>query len=189
MYLKSTVVLALAVVCLLLTETICVNPPPTETFPNTLTLQAPDLSYLYWKADAQSVTFEIHFKNSSKWFLFGLNGNTFSDVIVVWMNVDGTGHFSDRKLFTANNQRTTTVDAVQNWRLIDAFVKDDYTVAKFRRPVRIVQCDPTNTDDLDINEGNNNVVFASGNSPNLADDSIPIASATLSNAQVNILNG
>lgn len=167
-----------------------VNPEPTETFANTQVLQQPDSSYLYWTAvKNESVTFEIHFKNSSKWFMFGLVGGAYFDVIVTWINADGTGHFSDRKMFTdpTTNKMKISVDQEQNWRLINAFVKDDYTVVKFTRPIKIVQCNTLNTDDLDISELNNNVIFASGNTPNLDDDSISVSSTA--SVQINFLNG
>ena len=173
----------------------CSEPSPTETFANRLVLKTDD-SFLYWQpVKNESVTFEIHYKNTSQWFLFGLaatGSGTYSDVIVTWINADGTGHFSDRKLFTSasTNQMTTTIDSEQNWRLLDAFVKDDYTVVKFTRPNKIVQCNSQNTDDLDIAEGNVNLVFVGGNSlPNLADSSIPIATTTTQSVTANLLTG
>lgn len=190
MHLKLIALSILAMVCHLGVHG--ANPAPTETFANQLELQTPGLSYLYWNAiKNESITFEIHFKNSSKWFLFGLNGAAYSDVIVAWVNTDSTGHFSDRKLYKnpATNEMTTSIDKEQNWRLIDAFVSEDYNVIKFTRPNKITQCNTQNTDDLDIVEGLNTLIFVGGNSPNLDDNSIPIASATTATAQANILNG
>src|SRR5579883_2873056 len=106
------------------------NPQPTETFANSIVLQAPDLYYLYWNSNAQNITFEVHVKNAS-WLLFGLQGPSYSDVVVAAMFADGTGHYSERTFISTNN--SLTINPTLNWFLLDAFVSNNYTVIKFWR--------------------------------------------------------
>lgn len=139
------------------------NPNPKETYPNSITLQSPDLIYLYWKHDVSDIVFEIHFKNTTRWILFGLSSSSYSDVIVGWINNDGTGHFSDRNI---NNLNVLNRDLKQNWLIQDAYSKNDYQVLTFKRSIRL--CDTTLNEDLDIEQGSKNrIIFSYGQ---LADD-------------------
>lgn len=137
-----------------------VKPNPTETYPNQLVLQQPDLYYVYWKIDNFDITFELHVKDS-KWVLFGIGGQTYHDVIVGWMNDDKTGHFSDR-FFTVSTGKLE-LDAKQNWIPIEAFKKDEYTVFKFSRKIKYCN-EKLLTDDLSIPTGVATIVYATGNS-------------------------
>ena len=139
------------------------NPNPKETFPNQIILESPDLTYLYWKHDASDITFEIHYKNSSRWILFGLSTSSYSDVIVGWLNNDGTGHFSDRKI---NNLNFLSRDSHQDWLIQDAYSQNDYQILKFKRSIKI--CDTSLNEDLDVQIGSQNkLIFSRGL---LADD-------------------
>ena len=134
------------------------------SYPNQITLQEPDLALLYWTQNDTDITFEINYKMTSRWILFGLNNakTNQSDVVVAWVNDDGTGYFADGNL---NSQNVLSVDSTQNWFVSDAYTKNNFRVLTFSRKVRI--CDPTNQD-LDILTGNgNSIVFAQGQ---LADD-------------------
>ena len=146
-------------ISLVLTTVNAVKPNPTETYPNQLTLQQPDLFFVYWKHDNYDITFELHYKNVSKWALFGIGGQSFSDVIVGWMNDDQTGHFSDRKYDSSANK--LDLDTKQNWFILDAFKKDEYTVLKFSKKIRVCD-DGLKNEDLDVSTGLVTLVYATG---------------------------
>jgi hypothetical protein len=125
---------------------------------------------LYWKHTNEVITFELHVQNA----LFGLSDSTsYSDVIFAWLKNDGTGHFSDRKLINQNNH---SIDSVQSWILIDALRKDDYTIFKFSRNIKLL-CDENRflNEDLDILSGaTNRLIFSKGNQLNLFEETITI---------------
>jgi hypothetical protein len=153
------------------------NPQPTQSYANTLTLQQPDSLYLYWQVVNQTVTFELHFKNTSQWVMFGISGATFSDVIVAWLYPDTTGHFSNRILTTNGNQVQLTMSPYLNNELQDAFAENNYYVIKFSRPL-LTGCLNLSNFSVDITTGQNTLVFATGVAYNLADDSITISSVS-----------
>ena len=132
----------------------------TEKYPSQSTLQSPDLIYLYWRHTNTSITFELHFK-TNKLILFGVYGDKFSDVVVGWMNDDQTGHFSDQYL--KNMTLKPTMDKTQNWFPINAFKKDNYTVLKFTRKIKVCDSKLVN-EDLDILTGSIILIFATGSS-------------------------
>jgi hypothetical protein len=156
------------------------NPATTESFSNNLILQSPDLYYLYWNYNTQNITFELHVKNAA-WLLFGVQGSSYSDVIVASMFADGTGHYSERSL--SNTGNTLTTNPTLNWFLLDAFNSNNYTVLKFYRNIKL-QCDQ-NVQSLDINTGLNTLVFATGTNFNTVDNSINLSS--VNTRQVNLL--
>jgi hypothetical protein len=133
------------------------NPEPTDNYPIKITLQLPDLIYLYCKYENSEITFELHYKNTTKWVLFGITGSNYSDVIYGWLNKDGTGHFADSKL---TNQSILTVDSNQDWLLKEAYFQNNYNILKFKRKIMI--CDSTLFEDLDIQIGSNRIVYAYG---------------------------
>jgi hypothetical protein len=141
------------------------NPSPTEQYPYSGTLESPDLYYVYWKHDDFNITFEIHYKNTSKWILFGIQSENHTDLIAGWVNDDGTGHFSDRKL---SKQNELTVDSNQDWTILDAFSKEDYKIMVFTRKIKQF-CGSHSKEDLDIQIGGNQVVYASGKQVDLND--------------------
>ena len=144
------------------------NPSPKESYPNQYILQQPDLYYLYWKHDNLNATFEIHYKNTTSWVLFGLSSNNFNDVIVGWVNNDGTGHFSDRKL---TMDGSLTIDNSQDWYILDAYAKNNYKILTFTRLIKM--CDSKNLDDIDIlPNSTNRIVYASGDQANNNDGTI-----------------
>ena len=157
------------------------KPYPTETYRNSTILRSPDLFYLYWNYNTQNITFEIHVKNAA-WALFGVKGSNRSNVIVAAMFADGTGHFSER---TLNSDNTITTNPVLNWFLLDAFARNNYTVFKFYRNLKL-QCNQANTLSLDITTGLNTLVFTTGSTFNQNDSSIVVSNPTTT--QVNLLS-
>ena len=155
------------------------NPSPTETFQNTLVLTPPDVYYLYWNANSQNITFELHVKDST-WLLFGIQGLSQSNVIVTSIFEDSTGHYSERSLF---NDTTLATNQNLNWILLDAFKSNGYTVIKFIRDIKL-QCNQS-TSSLDINSGLNTLVFAYGDTFNKADNTISISN--LNTTKVDLL--
>ena len=143
---------------------------PTENYPNIRDLPADfATNRLYWKHDDTEITFELHFKKS-QWVLFGFKSDNFSDVILSWLFSDGIGHFSDRNMFPNNS---IAHDTNLNWFPLDAFTKNDITVIKFKRDIKI--CDnQTKNEDLDINTGLMNVLFALGDQIDPKNDSIQL---------------
>ena len=133
------------------------NPDPSDSYPVGLTLQSPDLMYLYYKYDISEITFEIHYKNTTNWILFGISTSNYSDVVYGWLNKDGTGHFADSKL---SNQNVLTVDSHQDWLLKDAYSQNNYNVLIFKRKIMI--CDSTLFEDLDVQTGTNKIVYGYG---------------------------
>ena len=140
----------------------CVKPNTTEAYQNSLTLISPDSLYLYWKHDKETITFELHLKNTSAWASFGVeNDKQQSDFVVAGLSVYGIGYFADYA-FVDGKAKT---DTVHNWFLLDAFNSDEFTVFKFNRNIKLV-CDG-NTEDLDILSGANRVIFSTGNTENV----------------------
>ena len=162
------------------------NPEPKETYPNKIILESPDLYYLYWKHDNVDITFEIHYKNTSKWIAFGIQSaeNSYSDLIIGWINEDGTGHFSDRKL---TNQNILTVDESQDWIIKDAFNSSDYKILIFTRKIKQF-CNSNNPDDLDIQTGSNMIVYALGKQVNNNNGSVLDFSTVKVNSSITLLN-
>jgi hypothetical protein len=73
---------------------------PTQAYDNRLELIKPELYILYWSVNQTDIVLEIHAKTKG-WLSFGLNKNDskyYSDVIMAWLNEDGSGHFSGKKL-------------------------------------------------------------------------------------------
>ena len=135
-------------------------PNPTQAYANSKILVEPDQYILYWNYTDSDILFEIHVK-ATGWASFGLspNGNMLnSDVIVTWVNSDGSVHFTDRNIKT--QKQLPTVDTVQNWFSLLTILKDGYTIAKFTRKIKI--CDAKG-DDLDIESGTPYVIFAWSN--------------------------
>jgi hypothetical protein len=162
----------------------CINPEPVDTYTNRAILEQPDLYYLYWKHDTVDITFEIHYRNTLKWILFGIKSDDYSDLIAGWVNDDGTGHFSDRKL---SNQNVLTVDSNQDWTLLDAFNKNDYKVLIFSRKIKQI-CGSDNKEDLDIQIGVTIIAFASGISANQNDGTISDFSSIKTDSSLSLLN-
>lgn len=71
-------------------------PSPTDSYDEMFILIEPDVYIVYWSITKKEITFEVHVKTSG-WFTLGLNNNGFihhSDLVVGWLNSDGTGNFS-----------------------------------------------------------------------------------------------
>jgi hypothetical protein len=131
-----------------------------DSFTNKKVLVEPDQYVLFWNYTETDILFEVHVK-ATGWIAFGLspNGNMiYSDIIVTWVNSDGSYHFSDRH--TTDQKKLPQKDSVQNWFPISATVKNGYTIVRFTRKIKI--CD-TQNEDLDIQSGTPYVIFAWSN--------------------------
>jgi hypothetical protein len=137
----------------------CQNPNPAETYLNKYEFESPESYVLYWNHTETDVKFEIHYKNTSKWIIFGVHSETYSDIVVGWVNDDGTGHFSDRKL---TNQNVMTIDENQDWIIDDAFSENNYKILKFNRKIK-QDCGTDSLEDLDFQPGTIDIVYAFGN--------------------------
>ena len=136
------------------------RPESSEIYPYSMVLQdndPPNEVILYWKHTNETISFELHVRNS-QWIAFGVKNENISDLIVTWLNIDKTGHFSDR---TLTSRDEFFVDKKQDWRPLDVFKIKDYTIFKFSRSIKI-ECE-NHTEDLDLINGVNKVVFAYGN--------------------------
>lgn len=129
----------------------------TDNYLNNWTLVKPDVYSLFWNYTDTEITMEVHVKTNG-WLMFGLNSEESSDgsdVIVVWLNKDGSYHFSDRHI----EKNIVVIDKVQNWFAKEVFRQGPYLVAKFNRKLKI--CD-SNKEDFDITEGTPRILTAYG---------------------------
>lgn len=139
----------------------CLGTYPAQSYVNQKVLVEPNQYILYWNYTDSDIIFEVHVKTTG-WIAFGLspNGNMInSDMVVAWVNPDGSTHFTDRH--TKDKKALPQVDSIQNWFPISTVIKDGVTIAKFTRKIKI--CDKTG-EDLDIQSGTPYVIFAWGNS-------------------------
>ena len=131
-------------------------PNPTEIYANKIILVEPDVYNLYWNYTETDILFELHVKNLG-WNAFGLSptgGMANSDVIVTWVNPDGTFHFTDRHILSDG---TVKVDSNQDWFPLLVKQVEGYTVSKFTRKIKL--CDESK-EDSDISEGTPFVIFS-----------------------------
>lgn len=129
----------------------------SDNYVNHWVLIKPDIYSLFWNYSDTDITMEIHVKTNN-WFIFGFNVNETldgADVILVWLNQDGSYHFSDRHI----KKNKVLTDQVQNWFAKDVTRQGPYLVAKFSRKLKI--CDP-NQEDFDIDVGTPRVISAYG---------------------------
>jgi len=137
-------------------------PGPSEYFNETILIEQPDLLILYWKYNQTDITFEIH-SRSFGWIEFGLSHSgmiQYSDVIVAWLNKDGTGHFSDRHII----EKYPLVDKIQNWHpILFEKRKNNFTVIKFTRKLIICGASLQDEIDIDIFTNINHIIYAFGN--------------------------
>lgn len=130
-------------------------PTPTEKYSNQMILKDPDLFILYWNYNENDITLETHAKTNG-WSAIGLSptgGMHGSDVVVSWINSNGSYHFTDRHI----EDKQVLVDKTQNWFPLSVSSKDGYLITKFTRKIKI--CDTTN-EDIDIPPGTPFVIFA-----------------------------
>ena len=162
----------------------CQNPNPVDSYPNRFDLEPSESFVLYWKHDQTDIKFEIHYKNSSKWILFGIQTDNYSDLVAGWVNDDGTGHFSDRKL---TNQNVLSTDDKQDWLIEDAFSKNNYRILIFSRKIK-QPCGAASSDDLDLQTGVNRIVYAFGNQVDNNEGKLLDFSSVKVNTQITLLN-
>ncbi len=136
-------------------------PGPSEYFNEMIVIEQPDLLILYWKYDQTDITFEIHTRTVG-WIQFGLSHSgmlQYSDVIVAWLNEDGTGHFSDRHII----DKHPVVDKIQNWHpILFEKRKNNFTLLKFTRKLIICDSSPQEEIDIDIFTSMNHIIYALG---------------------------
>lgn len=140
----------------LLIDAICGAPVPTENYANKLILVKPDIYVLYWNYTENDILFETHVKNLG-WSAFGISPNggmPNSDVIVSWVNPDGSIHFTDRHISSDNE---VLVDSKQDWYPLLIKQIGEYTLTKFTRKINL--CDESK-EDLDIPEGTPFIIFS-----------------------------
>lgn len=132
---------------------VCYCIEPTENYPNHVQLST---NYdLYWKINNETITFEAHF--TSKWALFGISKDFYADFVTAWLKEDAMGHFIGH--YANTSKFSSFVDDETNWLLVFSTRQDNTSTIKFSRPIQI--CD-IKQQDLDIEKGLVNVVFAIG---------------------------
>lgn len=158
------------------------KPPPTATYQYSKVLQSPNF-YLYWSYTPQNITFELHVKDAA-WMMFGLKGPSYSDVIVAGVFDDSLGHFSQRMFVSSSNMTTSPT---LEWFLQDAFKVNEFTVIKFHRNIRVKCADQpvSTTSTLNINVGQNFIVFSNGTTFSHTNMSITVEK--VSTVKVNLL--
>ena len=131
----------------------------TSPFDNVAILK-PDVFIMHWAYNETEITFEIHAKEAG-WISFGLSLDgsvSDSDIIIAWINQDGTGHFSDCHY---ESQPYPIQDKIQNWVLLQASLVNNTTVLKFSR--KLIVCD---SNELNINVSKSNfITYSIGNLP------------------------
>ena len=146
---------------------ICTAPNPTATYANKQILVEPDSYILYWNYNATDITFELHAK-SSGWAGFGISPNggmQNSDIIIFWVNPDGTTNFTERN--TNGGKVKPSISTTQKWFPLLTKSQDGYLISKSTRKIKL--CDTTGQH-LDIEVGTPSIIFAWGS--NLANGDI-----------------
>lgn len=114
------------------------NSTPTGYYSNQVDL-IPGTYRFYWNFTETNIIGEIHVKTLG-WVGFGLSPNggmNNSDVVIGWITNDGVANFTDRFI----DGRGLSVDKEQNWKLLDYWEKNDYTMFKFERNITLCQPD------------------------------------------------
>ncbi|VDI67128.1 Hypothetical predicted protein [Mytilus galloprovincialis] len=130
------------------------KPVPTSVFQHEIQLDPDGNFWLFWNVSGTNITFETHVRTRG-YVGFGLsqNGKMFpSDVIVSWINSDGSVYFRD--CHTVGNV-VPKVDSNQNWYLINGFENDFGTVLTFSR--KLDTCDE---DDIVINDDTIRTIYS-----------------------------
>lgn len=110
-------------------------------------LVEPDKYVLSWNYTAIDITFKV-VVNGTKWVGFGLSPNggmLNSDVIVAWLNEDGTSDFSDRSV---TQTRYPIRDAKNNWKLLYISQANDRLTVIFTRKVEV--CEKSDKSEINI---------------------------------------
>ncbi|KAJ8300644.1 hypothetical protein KUTeg_022163, partial [Tegillarca granosa] len=127
---------------------------PTESFPHRESLDKDENFILYWKTNTTHITFEAHVKTRG-YVGFGIspNGKMYpSDVVVGWIEADGTPHFQD--CHTVGHV-APVADQSQDWKLLHGEENNFGTSLKFVRPLK--SCD---SDDLEITDDTVHLIYA-----------------------------
>ena len=138
---------------------ICTAPNPTATYANKQILGEPDSCILYWNYNATDITFELH-AISSGWAGFGISPNggmPNSDIIIFWVNPDGTTNFTERN--TNGGKVKPAISTMQKWFPLLTKSQDGYLISKSTRKIKL--CDTTGQH-LDIEVGTPSIIFARG---------------------------
>ncbi|CAC5419592.1 unnamed protein product [Mytilus coruscus] len=130
------------------------KPVPTSAFQHEIQLDPDGNFWLFWNVSGVNITFETHVRTRG-YVGFGLsqNGKMFpSDVIVSWINSDGSLYFRD--CHTAGHV-APKVDESQNWYPIKGFENDFGTVLTFSRTL-----DTCDDDDIVINDDTIRAIYS-----------------------------
>ena len=149
-----------SIACLILTfltNGILNSPNPTENYPNKQTLLEPGLVRLYWKHNNYNITFEMHVK-SFKWVQFGLSEHNLTDLVLLELDKSLNFAILDRYINKSNSNQIH-IDKKQNWLLISAFKRNEYTVYKLTRSV--IACSDQD-EDLSFSLGLNKLKYSAG---------------------------
>ena len=114
---------------------------------------------MYWAHSDTDIVFEIRVKTDG-WASFGLSRHgdmLYSDVIVTWINPNGSYHFSDRHIF--DKRKPPIMDQEQNWFPVIIKQENGFLKALFTRKIFI---NSRNNEDIDIATGSPFVVYAWG---------------------------
>ena len=166
-------------------------PTPTETYANKKVLVEPDVYILYWNYNSTDITFELQVK-SLGWAGFGLSPNgemENSNVILFWMNSDGTSNFTERN--TNGGTVTPTINTEQLWFSLLTKTQDGYLISKSTRKIKFGD---TTSQHKDIDAGTPHVIYSWGSNfvngdaaPHRSSDagtkSVPLVSSLNSDAK------
>ena len=136
---------------------ILTEPIPTTNYGNKKILVEPDNYILYWDYNETDITFEIHAKTTG-WVGFGISPNgemENSNVIIFWMNSDGTANFTERN--TNAGLVKPKINVEQKWTSLMTKSQDGYLISKSTRKIK--QCDSTG-EHIDIEKGTPHVIYA-----------------------------
>jgi len=134
-------------------------PPPTETYANSKILVENDTYILFWNYNKTDITFELQVKTTG-WAGFGISPNgdmTNSDVILFWVNSNGTSNFTQRN--TNKGHTTPSKSKTQKWLPLLVKSQDGYLISKSTRKIKL--CD-TSGQHLDIDPGTPHIIFSYG---------------------------
>ena len=125
----------------------CYQPDPIPTFSSSPTMNYDyylDLmdrgNYrFYWTISNGNLIGEVHARTMG-WVGFGLSpdGSMInSNVMVFWVNSDGSPNFSERYAILApgSSYPQVKLTSQQNWKYLNSYQNNGYTIVKFSRPV------------------------------------------------------
>ena len=115
------------------------NSAPTMNYDKYLDLMDQGNYRFYWSIKNGTLLGEVHARTIG-WVGFGLSpdGSMInSNVMVFWINSDGSANFSERYAILSPDAKFPQVKLTpqQNWKYLNSFQKNGYTTVKFSRPI------------------------------------------------------